>query len=49
MKSFKKDCGAIGVVATRVSSYFVTRLLVSLLHFQYSYVENDFILLFKDG
>ena len=40
---------AIRVVTTKVSSYFSTRLLVFNLHFQYSYVENDFIFLFKDG
>ena len=33
----------------KASSYFITRLLVFDLHFQYSCVENDFMLLFKDG
>ena len=37
------------VVAAKVSNYFITRLLAFNLHFQYSYVGNDFIILFKDG
>ena len=49
IKNFKKDCRVIRVVATKVSSYFITRLLDFNLHFQYRYVENEFILLFKDG
>ena len=48
MKSFKKDSGAIGVIASKVNSYFIIRLLIFDLHFQYTYVENNFILLFKD-
>ena len=31
------------------STYFINCLLIIDLHFQYSYVENNFILLFKDG
>ena len=49
IKIFKKDCRVIRVVATKLSSYFITRLLDFNLHFQYRYVENEFILLFKDG
>ena len=49
MKRFKKHCGAIGVVAAKVSCYFITRLLVFDLHFQCSYVENDFILYLRIG
>ena len=49
IKSFKKDCAAIGVAAAKVSSYFPTCLLIFHLHFQNSYVENDLLLLFKDA
>ena len=48
IKSFKKDCGSIGVAAAKISSYFVTCLLIFHLHFQYSYVENGLFLLSKE-
>ena len=33
MKSFKKDSGAIGVIASKVNSYFIIRLLIFDLQF----------------